>query len=164
MAPRKEKGSVLLESAIALPVLVLLTVAMVDLSSMMQEYFTLTRVTYEGARFGASSLLPATKIPIVSTLGPEYDQQTEVSPNRRMGEILLNLRENGKLKGEIGRRSFQLCKRSGAQDISRIVRVTLEYEYTPLFLSYFGSGIPVRLTADAPNLFAVDEAILEECA
>ena len=51
---KASRGATLVEFAIVTPTLIICLFGMFDLSELLQNYLNLTRVAYEGARFGAS--------------------------------------------------------------------------------------------------------------
>jgi hypothetical protein len=138
----------MMESALVLPLLVLLMIGVVDMANLLKVHSQLTRVVYEGARYGAGSII-VLKTKITRANPPSLDPANSEDVNSRMGEIL---RETG-FDQNVLERSYQLCIRRGATDVDRVVQVNLRYSFQPLFMSFWGGAIPINISDDAPYLF-----------
>lgn len=148
----------MIESVIALPVFVLLIIGIVDMTLLLRDYALISRAVYEGVRYGAgmASVTPGVvRTPV--ELSDNISHQNIIS---RAQQILLQTGLNERTRAI----SSQLCKRINPREVSRVISVEIEYEYFPIFLSFWKAGIPIRINDDGPYLFRVDEKDLPECA
>lgn len=131
-----EKGTTFIECAIVLPFLAFMVVATYDLGGALNQYLSLTRVVYEGARYAAT--LP----------GLELGEYTVVASNAQN-------------QNHVRDRVVDLLRRSGfdpatftvvrtKNDNNQWVSITLERPYQSMF--GFFNNMPIRVSASGPYL------------
>jgi TadE-like protein len=138
----RERGSVLAELAIVLPVLLLLFAGVVDGGRWSNAYFATSRMAYEAARFGATLLEP------VREGAPDSSGYYRVV-DPRLDARITELRERYNLPHQT---PVDAWVRFGSEPM---VKVRIEHSFTPLILDRFGITIPARMAAvgQAPYLY-----------
>lgn len=134
--PRTERGAALLECTIILPFLVMMIAATYDLAGALNQYLTLTRIVYEGARFAAT--LPGLELNGVHTAVNQDQHHNDI--RKRVVNLLV--------KQGFNPDEFSLISTENSQN--EWVTVSVEKKYTGQFR--FFDNMPLRVSATGPYL------------
>ena len=148
-----EKGSVLAEAAAIIPLLVFLLIGVVDVTQALNIYSRLTRIAYEGVRYGSAlpqlsqgcAALPTTQ---------SCTQNTNLGHQNVMSRVQQLVLQSGFRNGQSARIETRLAAPPPPNDdVERVVTVRVELEYQPLFVQAFGVTLPIRVQSDGAYLF-----------
>ena len=142
-----ERGAAIVEGAAVLPFLVMMILATYDLGGALNQYLTLTRIVYEGARYAAT-------LPGLETNHDNGDEPYKIISGSQAGPIPMNqslVRQ--RIVDLLGKSSFQwtsftLIQTGNDQNIW--VSITLEKPYESFF--GFFNNMPIRVSASGPYL------------
>jgi hypothetical protein len=159
-----ERGNLCVEGAITFPVLILLLFGTVDIGALVERYFTLSRIVYEGARYGASlsGLGPGSferRCALGKTPGnSSFPCSTVIdSYHARLQEkvtLLLSSQGFSGIERSRIRTEFVGKVNSGSsiQPETNLVRVTIEIP-VPLITSLFAQELTLSSSSTAPYLY-----------
>ena len=133
---KSEQGAALLECTIILPFLVMMIAATYDLAGALNQYLTLTRIVYEGARFAAT--LPGLELNGVHTSVNQDQHHNDIRKR-----VVSLLEKQGFNPAE-----FSVISTENSQN--EWVTVSVEKPYTGQFR--FFDNLPLRVTATGPYL------------
>ncbi len=131
-----EKGATFIECAIVVPFLAFMVIATYDLGGALNQYLSLTRVVYEGARYAAT--LPGLELGEYIVVSGNAQNQNQVRDR-----VVDLLRRSG-----FDPSTFTLVKTSN--DNNQWVSITVERPYESLF--GFFNNMPIKVSATGPYL------------
>lgn len=148
------RGAVLIEAALVIPIALLMLFAAIELGRVLTQYLALSRIAYEGARFGSS--LPGL------LEGGVYDRLCEVGTDPNCSQALNTLRERIWVlinRNDLPQQQFTITaglERVIIDEFSNeealLVRVDVT-TYADTITPIFGSMIPLKVSLRAPYLF-----------
>ena len=157
---RSQLGSVMVESAIALPVLFFLAFAVLDLGRWLDKRYYYQRVVYETARYGGSLSAISNSNNILKAAGANkrsYDDATAQGQMLKRMLLLMDsyglpLTDTGTLDILYSEDGAFTTTSGASTGASRSVKVKLSVPFEPLFPAL--SGIfKMSVSADSPYLY-----------
>ena len=137
---RMERGTAILEFSAVLPLIVLMIVSVIEISNAVNQYLQVTRVSFEGARYGAS------------LAGFESGSASDGTPNQLLvqGRMRRLLNDYG-LAAETAVIETALIPPSEASTF-QLVEVSIEIPVRPVLFSQYAT-LRLRSASWAPHLF-----------
>lgn len=129
----KQRGIALVELAIAIPAMLLVMLLTVEVTRVMYQYNTLTKVVRDGSRAIASNLLGGSALTGLSNDELQTAKQLMISGKPQGGAALLTGLSAEDISVEIS-----TLGTGGTQRY--YVQVSANYDYVPLFASIGGNG------------------------
>ena len=131
---KRQDGIAIVELAIALPVMVLMLLITAELSRVLYQYNTLTKLVRDGSRFAAAHTLDGSVLASPSNAELQQVKRLVVSGFPQGGEALLD----GLSEDDISV-SVNAIGTGGTR--RQYVEVSAGYNYSPIFASLGGGGV-----------------------
>lgn len=142
-----QKGTAMTEFAVCLPILVIILFSTIELGRAAGVYLDLTRVVYEGVRYGGA--LPGLEEGEFATA----NQVTHSGQAELRTRVLTHLGQYGYDTTQAGLiSSYTRSVTNGGTTTEDVVTIDVDIPYTPLFPFISGLPMHVRVRASGPYL------------
>lgn len=150
---KNEAGQAIFELSIILPLLTLMIISTVDVGRALTQYLTLTRITYEGARYAAS--LPGLEENDSNSGGFKapsgFTEPNQVNLHSRISKLLDDneFRQSGIIV------STEYSGKEANEAPHELLTNSIRVSITVPFDAYFGAfkGLSLNATSSGPYLF-----------